>query len=78
MIYFAIACVGLTLFLGARYLAQSVRRTEPRLSRIEPLIPTICFAAMVLGLRADRVRDRPNGTDALSRLEPTGAAHCLY
>jgi hypothetical protein len=50
MIYFSIACVGLMLFLGARYLAQSVRHTEPRLSRIEPLIPAICFAAMALGV----------------------------
>ena len=50
MIYFFIACVGATLIVGARYLALSVRRTEPRLSRIEPLIPAICFAAMALGV----------------------------
>jgi hypothetical protein len=50
MIYFLIACVGATLFLGARYLALSVRRTEPRLTRFEPLIPAICFAAMALGV----------------------------
>jgi len=50
VVYFLIACVGLTLVVGARYLAQSVRRTEPRLSRIEPLIPAICFAAMALGI----------------------------
>ena len=30
------------------------------------------------GLRADRVRDRPDGADALSRFEPAGIAHRLH
>jgi hypothetical protein len=50
MTYLLIAILGLTLFFGARYLAQTIKRSEPRLSRIEPAIPLICLGAMAAGL----------------------------
>jgi hypothetical protein len=50
MTYLLIASLGLTLFLGARHLARTVRRTDPRLAKIEPAIPLICFGAMAAGL----------------------------
>jgi hypothetical protein len=50
MIYALIACLGMALFLGARYLARTVQLTEPRLVRLQPIIPVICFGAMVMGI----------------------------
>jgi hypothetical protein len=50
MIYALIACLGMTLFWGARYLARTIQLTEPRLVRLQPVIPIICFGAMALGV----------------------------
>src|SRR5579862_9741824 len=49
-IYLLMTGLGLVLFFGARYTDRSVARYEPKLARIEPAIPRICFVAKSLGM----------------------------
>jgi len=50
MIYFIVmSCLGLAMSFGARYLAQNVARSEPKLLAIEPKIPRLIFVAVAAG-----------------------------
>lgn len=42
--------LGLMMFFGARYTDQTIARHEPKLARIEPAIPRICFVAKSAGM----------------------------
>jgi hypothetical protein len=51
MIYYLLmAGLGLMMFLGARGLDHAVTRYEPKLAKIEPVIPLVCFVAKSAGL----------------------------
>ena len=51
MFYFLLmACVGLAMFIGARFLDRAVTLYEPRLPAVEPAIPMICFVAKSAGM----------------------------
>lgn len=49
-IYLLMTGLGLILYFGARHTDRSVARHEPKLARIEPAIPRICFVAKSLGM----------------------------
>jgi hypothetical protein len=49
-VYLLMTGLGFVMFLGARYTDRSIARHEPKLARIEPAIPRICFVAKSLGM----------------------------
>jgi len=42
--------LGFVMFFGAHYTDRTIARHEPKLARIEPAIPRICFVAKSLGI----------------------------
>jgi hypothetical protein len=42
--------IGLIMFFEACYTDRTIARHEPKLTRIEPVIPRICFVAKSLGM----------------------------
>jgi hypothetical protein len=49
-VYLLMTGLGLTMFFGARYTDRTIARHEPKLARIEPAIPRICFVAQSAGM----------------------------
>lgn len=49
-VYLLMTSLGLIMFFGARYTDRTVARYEPKLVRIEPAIPRICFVAKSAGM----------------------------
>ena len=49
-VYLLMTSLGLIMFFGARYTDRTIARHEPKLARIEPAIPQICFVAKSAGM----------------------------